>query len=277
MPFLNFDTTASRKEISEIVKQFESCEEPSSTAAEAAQHSEVQPDSDNFFHSGRDKKQEGKGEKKHPAKPPVDRRVSQSETFFLGRDGANVYPLAGGGHPRRRTPGSKMRPRPDFKELNSTHVMSDAKMTTMNSTSHLEKYRMLIREYLSHRHGAIHLSRTLDQFYYNSIGTANRDQDQVVYRFSRNHQTPMMVKPEIVDSYHQDSFAEDIEVASESEDRLQTGDSTRDNQNSGAGFLSKFRDAEEGGLRPISSKQKVEEEMAYAHTENPRIFTVDQM
>ena len=49
------------------------------------------------------------------------------------------------------------------------------------------KSRSLLKTYHNHKRGAIHMHRTLDQFYYDSIPTETRDKTQVLYRFSARH------------------------------------------------------------------------------------------
>ena len=46
---------------------------------------------------------------------------------------------------------------------------------------------LLLHAYL--RSHQLHPRRTLDQFFYHGIDTSERDADQVVYRYSRKHQS----------------------------------------------------------------------------------------
>lgn len=123
---------------------------------------------------------------------------------------------------------------------------------------------MLIREYLSHRHGPIHISRTLDQFYYNSIGTDTRDLDQVVYRFSQ-----MVRTPEVLEAYEKRIEFETSCTLSGPKDRAFMSNPTRNSPVVGGGVSQR---AEEKAEELKDGEREVPTD-----TGNPRIFTVDQM
>ena len=151
----------------------------------------------------------------------VARKFSESDTFNLAREGGYIYALNGDKLPTT--------------DAAAYHEENDKSQKPLG---HQEKYRVLLREYLSHRHGSLHISRTLDQFYYNSIGTDgtnNRDQDQVVYRFVQGKRSPGVIKAAIAGS---------------------------------EGSVSPTDEATE-------ENTKIKAPMEYK--DNPRIFTVDQM
>lgn len=183
MPFLNFDTTASRKEIAAIVKDFESGDKKSCSATLDLTQKPNISRGKTTNRATRGKKDVTKVfENAMHSSEHVARKFSESNTFNLAREGAYIYAL-------------------NRDKLPTTDPAAYGKENdkSQKPLGHQEKYRMLFREYLGHRHGSLHISRTLNQYFYNSIGMASRDEDQVVYRFMRENRSPGAIKVAIAE------------------------------------------------------------------------------
>lgn len=273
MPFLNFDTTASREQISKIVKDFEARRKASSTSSGPTQ----QPsDSDNTDVGSPPTVRIDDPSRLHlsaeNSRQMPRRQNSDLDNFSLAQDGAYIYSVTGekfSSHtPAHIWRSAKHKQVPKHTKLHIPIL----KMILKPPMTTGEKYKMLIREYLSHRHGPIHISRTLDQFYYNSIGTDTRDLDQVVYRFSQKFQTVMAVESDILKAYKKGIELESAGIVSKPKDRLLTSQS----------MAKSSLDVGDAAIPRESVEEDVEEsnepeKEAPTDTGNPRIFTVDQM
>lgn len=278
MPFLNFDTTASRKEISDIIKTYESAPKtsPTEAAAEAAQQLDAEPSVQDFMRARVNTFTNGQSTQEAPGQARRKSSLGEmkSDEQRAGRrTRQGSFPV----NPRRRSPGSSSQHRPTIRALDSGDPYHIVNLGTVGcAIGHKEKYKMLLKEYLSHRHGSIHISRTLDQFYYNSIGTATRDQDQVVYRFSKRHRKTRESTSED-DGAQEGVSVGDPEVGPGSSPRLHTRDSTNNPHLSSVNHIRHAHHDSIPGKFPFFQKRGNTKPVAASYSGNPRIFTVDQM
>lgn len=122
-----------------------------------------------------------------------------------------------------------------------------------------EKCEALLRRYLGHSRGSLHMHRTLDQFYYDSIDTEYRDMSQVLYRYSSRKSTELAKAP-LRNVPKQDS----LKLADESHLK----DSKHDTAKSNPPATPKGATKE---------PQRSGESRAPSYSDNPVIFTVDQL
>jgi hypothetical protein len=153
---------------------------------------------------------------------------------------------------------------------------------------HRRKCTLLIQEYLNHERGHLHLSRTLDQFYYSSIDTTDRPKTQVVYDFSKKYQTSErsipLIKPQRGHN-HPSHFSQ--------LDSKEAGKATRaskeDSNRSTAGLPAQEPHTEKANASqkstvPNQNSKEVPYPSNYStkpkppmDSENPKKFTVDQL
>ncbi|KAL9119608.1 MAG: hypothetical protein Q9187_003841 [Circinaria calcarea] len=122
-----------------------------------------------------------------------------------------------------------------------------------------EKCEALLRRYSAHPRGFLHMHRTLDQFYYDSVDTEYRDKSQVLYRYSLRKSTELANAP-VAKALKHDSL--------KSPNESHPKDSKHDTAKSNTPATSK-----EGTEEPQSSS----ETRAPSYSDNPVIFTVDQL
>lgn len=230
MPFLNFDTDVSRKEITAIMEDSNIKSKITPTTADFMQQSQDEattPDRERDMNTATVKRI-------NTFKPQNFHPPSESEA----RHG--IY----SGYRGQSSPDSDNY-RPVLRVLDSGDPFKPEDPVKTASVSHRDKHKLLIQQYLGHDRGSIHLSRTLDQFYYDSIDTQGRDTDQVVYRFSKIYPSAgRFIGPGI------------------------------ENRDTTAHGSDPLRDIT-GHKR--SSSEITGQQTSSAYSGNPRIFTVDQL
>lgn len=155
------------------------------------------------------------------------------------------------------------------------------------SVDHREKCTLLTKEYLQHHRGHLHLSRTLDQFYYDSIDTSVlRDEDQVVWRFSNKHRTtfesPLASRPHMSDlpegnlhNMQTGEFHVESDINPEGREHPSRQPTDRSTQKLISGSLEN-PGAEKADTHTHQQHPRLTPKPP-VYSENPKIFTVDQL
>ncbi|KAL9119474.1 MAG: hypothetical protein Q9187_003971 [Circinaria calcarea] len=133
-------------------------------------------------------------------------------------------------------------------------------LTSEEDSDRTKKCRSLVRHYLNHSRGKLHIHRTLDQFYYDSIDdTTERDRTQVMYRYSDT-----LTKPPPDTIPEQNPAQKDAVAPAHNLERK--GDKSEADPSIGV-----------QAPREAKASENSEKRLPPGYSENPVIFTVDQL
>jgi hypothetical protein len=269
MPFLNFEPDRSRQEQ-------KAAREAAEEKAKHASEIEAQtPRSQSPSRQGRPKEREELPIVSRPALPKQPQRSGSTKRG-----------------------GEQVPEKPDSKQQTISGSRA-SKQDTIRFLDHRRKCTLLIQEYLNHERGHLHLSRTLDQFYYSSIDTTHRPKTQVVYDFSKKYEKLRTYMPSTEarrEHHHSPHFCQ-----SDSKQAGKVTEASKGDRNPTQQYHPKYPNRSTTGLpaqEPHTKKANASQESPVSNqvpkqaldplyyltkpkppidSENPKKFTVDQL